>query len=222
MILVGILDTKEIDFESLDLSVLPKEETERLHKMKNSEKKRDSFLSRLLLKKICEEYFQKELPKIEYSEKGKPFFVNENMAFSISHDKNFAVVAVTDENNAIGVDIQSFGEADEKKERIEKRFLTELDFKNSKCDFDFKKACFELKEKEIELKESSFSFYENPKAEIDAFLEKWTSLEACLKLVACGFEGFTNVNKYLQKTKIKSVFLQHGGTCYALSIAIQK
>ena len=219
MILVGILDTAGVDISFLNNSDITENEKKRLLGIKNEFKRKESFATRLLLKKICEDFFGKAFGEIEYTQKGKAYFVDGKLEFSISHDKSLVAVAVTDGGSPIGIDLQSSAIAPEMRERLKKRFLRDIDTSDFEEDFDFKLLKFESAGEEIRETKNE-TLFENAKC--DEFLEKWTRMEACMKLFGCGFEGLPNINNCLQKTKIKTLFLQHGVRCYAISIAVEK
>ena len=222
MILLGLLDTQNLD-SSLDFSLLISgEENERLKKIKNEKTRKQSKFSRLLLSYMYKRVFHEEMPEIFYGKEGKPYFKNEKCAFSISHDENLVAVALTDEEDLIGIDLQSSMD-DERRKRVEERFLSGVSFPKENSDFPLDLIYFEAftKKEKLDFKEENFEFSKEKRRE-NNFLEKWTTLEACLKLYGCGFEGLKNVNEYLQKTKVKTLFFQHGGACFALSVAVCK
>ena len=233
MILVGILDISGLGQCPGLETLLGDEETERLLKIKNADVRSLSLCSRILLSKMYEERYNKKIPKICYTEKGKPYFENDTCCFSISHSDNFVVVALN-ENNSVGVDIQSFDNNLYVRERLEKRFLSKLppNFreeygensekeKNHEVNFEF----FEVRQNEkLEIvKKEDVHFLENTaKDENENFLLRWTSLEAILKLSGGGFGDLKNVNCYLHNSKIKTHFFQHGGVSFAVSVAFSE
>ena len=223
MILLGLLDTQNLD-SSLDFSLLISgEENERFEKIKNEKTRKQSKFSRLLLSYMYKRVFHEEMPEIFYGKEGKPYFKNEKCAFSISHDENLVAVALTDEEELIGIDLQSSMD-DERRKRVEERFLSGVSFPKENSDIPFDFLLFEAcnKEESFDFRESPFEFSFEKVREKNDFLGKWTTLEACLKLYGCGFEGLKNVNEYLQKTKVKTLFFQHGGARFALSVAVCK
>lgn len=61
---------------------------------------------------------------LKRTQNGKPYFENSTVYFSISHDKNFVCVAVSDRN--VGVDMQSGGDS-LRCDRIADRYFTEIE-----------------------------------------------------------------------------------------------
>ena len=226
MISVGILDTKGLGHcPSLEF-LLAKGERERLEKMNKGKARSLSFFSRLLLVKIYEEKTKKKLPEISYTETGKPYFRDDVCSFSVSHDRDIVVVALNDEGN-IGVDVQSFDGSEAAMKRIEKRFLKDIavdEEKITNLDIRFDFFTLDSSNDSIDLKKTGEKemIFKNEKSEIKDFLLRWTKLESLLKLVGCGFKETKNVNKYLQTTSFKTSFFQHGGQCFALSLAFYK
>ncbi len=223
MILVGILDTTGAEFSSALVDTLSFNERERVLKIRNEERRKSSLFARLLLKKLYEELFSKKLPDVYYNEYGKPFFKDGLCAFSISHDKNIVAVSITDEKEKIGVDIQSFSLSRDSSLKIEKRFFSGIDF----CDKKKKTngltlRFFSLKENNIEEIDTDSAFVDSEKTDGKSFFERWTELEACLKLFENGFADLKNVNECLQKSLIETLIMRHGGERFALSVAIIK
>ena len=167
--------------------------------------------------------FSKKLPDVCYSDYGKPFFKEDSCAFSISHDKSIVAVSITDEKDKIGVDIQSFSLRKERPSKIEKRFLSEIDFCDKKKKIkELEIRFFSLKENNIKEIDTDSTIFEYENTENESFFERWTQLEACLKLFGKGFRELKNVNYYLQKTLVETMVLKHGGELFALSVAVAK
>ena len=225
MIKVGILDASGASETPAALSLLSEKERERIGKIKNGKRRSESFFSRLLLKKMYEETFGEEIPEIIYTSKGKPSFKGKKISFSISHDDNLIAVAISDETESIGIDIQSFVGKSRKSDGLEKRFLSGLDSLKGESREDFKIyiSFFTKEEKDgdFEIKErepfENLSYDKNN--ENLYFLKRWTELEACLKLSGKGFENIKNANKCLQKCKIKTLFFKNRGREYSLTVA---
>ncbi len=223
MILVGILDTTGLGHcPSLD-SYLSLNERERIEKIKNPDRKKASLLSRIFLNKLYTDSFDEKIPEMDYKDMGKPYFKNSSVAFSISHDRDLIAVAISDECDSVGVDIQSVLGDSERASRLEKRFLSGIDF-SSQEELDVEVSFFyaSLSGDELQIKKADKNFNQSEREEKDSFLFSWTRLEASLKLVGCGFEGIKNVNEYLQNESLKTLFLTHGCCRYALSVAAFK
>ena len=226
MILVGVIDINELEYNLSLSALLPDSERKKLDETKSLKRKKEILYSRLLLSDIIKTFFENPMPRILYKREGKPIFENGNLVFSISHDKNLIAVAVSDESEAVGVDIQSFGYGEKTRERIEKRFLSEIDFYTAgENETKIKLLKFTLSEKDSSFKfhvEEIKSLCGNEENENCDFLRRWTRLESCLKLVGLGFKDLTNVNKYLQKIKFETCFLRPGCEVFCLSVADSK
>ena len=226
MISVGILDTGGLGHcPSLEF-LLPEGERKRLEKERIGKERSLSFFSRILLMKIYEEKMGKKIPEISYTEEGKPYFRNDVCSFSVSHDKNLVVVALSDEGD-VGIDVQSFDGNEAAIKRIEKRFLEDIPAceektKKANIKFDYFKLGALDKSINLEKRDKNELFFKCEKIQNKDFLLRWTKLEALLKLVGCGFKELNNVNKYLQNVDFETSFLQHGGRCFSLTLAFYK
>lgn len=226
MISVGILDTKGLGHNPSLEFLLPKGERERLEKINKGKARSLSFFSRLLLMKLYREKTGKNMPEISYTEEGKPYFLDNVCSFSISHDKNLVVVALSDDES-VGVDLQSFCGSDDALKRIEKRFLKDVVFNEEKSESFENKVEYFAVESNIDcvdfkkVREEDVVLKKQHGKNMD-FLMSWTKLESLLKLFGCGFKELKNVNEYLQKTSFKTCFFQHGGQDVALSLAFCK
>ena len=92
------------------LENFPSDFQEKILKYKNWEDAQLSLLGRLLLKyglrKINKAYLDKEL---HYSKYNKPYLLNSEVRFNISHSGDIVVCAITDSND-IGIDIEKIYE----------------------------------------------------------------------------------------------------------------
>ena len=117
------------------LNLLTPELKEYIENTKNEKTKfeRISAYSALLIS--LKELFSLENPEIRRNENGKPYLMDSKIYFSISHSDRVSAVALSDEGE-IGIDLQcSFDK--EKEEKINKRFLNNIEFKNDNVDIKY-------------------------------------------------------------------------------------
>ena len=231
MIFVGILDTEGVSrFEKELLENIPGDVVSRI-KNTHSERERAlkigaySLLSRLYKIKRS----GAELPQILYTDAGKPYFAgseNENnyLHFSISHDKNVAVVAIGD--TPVGVDVQSMPKRRISLEGIAKRFFASQTLSptpeiSSAIEPEAEYFYFGIKDGEFcELEASDFSPREISLDEARGdFLARWTLLEANLKMTGTGFSG-DGLRKKETENKTKTVFITRKNELFALTVCI--
>lgn len=245
MIFIGILDTAGLGKNPSLASSLSSAEQKRIEKIKNKEEKNLKTGSRLLLKELYESCFDEKMPEIFYTEYGKPCFLNKKISFSVSHNNSLAAVAINEGGEDVGIDIQSLSESPARIDRVYKRFFKDIDenllfnSKESAFSGEIKWKFFEICEngiKEASQNKGIALLSEEEKTEnndffvikefshdpYSSFFEKWTSLEAVLKLYGKGFRDFIYVNECLQKSVLKSWFFQYGSGEWAISLAIKK
>ena len=169
MIKIGILDIKNTDEEIILSLAENSAELSALSNVKNKKRRAESIIARLLIKKLYSEISKNEMPKIEYSEKGKPFFTYadaekedittrvkknakiNNCFLSISHDSNLIAAAISD-TSPIGIDLQSMPQSLHSKEKIEERltsFVRDSDYYFSRAGVDEDIGEFEIIRYEI-------------------------------------------------------------------------
>ena len=101
-----------------------------IEKMKDKRRKRESIGAYTLLNALYSDiYSPNELPRVEFSPEGKPFFISEKEnipcpVFNISHDGGYVFAAVSDSDFNIGIDIAAEPERVGLLERVAKRFLS--------------------------------------------------------------------------------------------------
>ena len=302
MIYLGVVDVTGKRLEKSLLEAFEKsfpEEYGRITGRKNEKSKLESIAARLLIKKIYEAVFGEEMPSICYTDKGKPFFSGGKTVFSISHSNGIVAVALTKDEENIGIDVQELPKNENVANRAEKRFLSVIkrrdllfcrgeaeDFsenemkdvlvsKKQEMLADEQKEMLADEQKEMlaseqkeECEKSSAcrneaSSKDNPFANMGVrffnltdcgveparenlgiallstleepyvikensfeqgadFLKTWTSLEALVKLSGEGLSKTGDVNETLQKSNLKTLFLQHGSCEWALSVAVFK
>ena len=88
------------------MHLLPPERRERLLRVKQAEKRREPLCAYLILRHaLWEQYHWRELPKIECTSFGKPFFPDfPTVHFNLSHTTGAVLVALSGE--PVGVDIE--------------------------------------------------------------------------------------------------------------------
>lgn len=105
---LAFLDISEIGDEALKnhFSVMDKARKAETRSLVSDEKKRQKIAADLLCRQMISDECSIPTEKIVFSknEKGKPFAVNADIRFSISHSKNIVACAVSDKE--IGVDIE--------------------------------------------------------------------------------------------------------------------
>jgi phosphopantetheinyl transferase len=294
MIYLGVVDVRGKRLEKSLLEAFEKsfpEEYGRITGRKNEKSKLESIAARLLIKKIYEAAFGEEMPSICYTDKGKPFFSGGKTVFSISHSNGIVAVALTKDEENIGIDVQEFPKNENVANRAEKRFLSVIKrrdllfcrgeaedfFANEKKEVfvsenqemlaDEQKEMLASEQKEVCEKASAcrneasgkdnpfvdmgvrffnltdcgveparenigiallstleepYVIKENSFKEGSDFLKTWTSLEALVKLSGEGLSKTSDVNETLQKSNLKTLFLQHGSCEWALSVAVFK
>ena len=181
------------------------------------------------------------MPSIEFTDEGKPYFTkNSNIpcpVFSISHDRDFAAVAISDENINLGVDIQSMPENKGRLERIAQRFLEVF----RRSDSVYKKLMMESEMKRSRTREhishlflyldESFDILESDEGKIGEiifgkeekeyeYLTKWTALEASLKMSGGGFADYNDAENIINDASIYNfIFSTKEKIDYSISIS---
>lgn len=138
MVKVIIQNTEDLDVNSVTLSNVRQEKISRY----NSEQTRLLSIAAeaALNKAVCEVYPDTVLPlSYYYDDKGKPYFSDMDLHFSLSHSGNLAVCAVSDKE--IGVDIEKIRDVNP---AVADRYFT-----SEECEYicnaeNTKKAFFEI------------------------------------------------------------------------------
>ena len=245
MIYIGIVNVKNLKTEKTALFRLPQNIAEIIDKTGNEKEKKLRTGAYLLLKSLYfEHYFKKsenrdagceKLPNISFSECGKPYFEGlKTPIFNISHSEEFAVVAMSDKVEAVGVDIQCEPKLKSSLENASKRFFapfkkcdTGVYCSQNSPDFEEELAVTFYSPKSSDedgavlMKENtypSFSFLPD-KESFDDKLVIWTLLEAVLKMHGDGFGAYSGAEKIISDSKTKSATFKSGGKRYAFSIS---
>ena len=176
------------------------------------------------------------MPKIFYTDTGKPYFcdrasanncLHERTSFSISHDGSIACVALGDNNEKIGIDIQRVGEMPRNAAKIYEKFLSPLEKDNFFCadvldEQAFELSFFRFSDKEIILSSAEdFSACEISESEMSSdFFGMWTALEASYKAFGEGsLISFANKERKPKK-RLKSFRLSLFGCEYIFTLAV--
>lgn len=150
-----------------EFSMLSKSQQKKLNNKKNFSDRKQSLAGIMLVKKYLSKLYN--IPEQELlfanGEHGKPYVLNLPAHFNISHSKNYAVVAISDE--PIGIDTEALG-----------------DFSAITAKKLFSKS---------ELKYISGEKSTNKKPDMQrCFYELWTAKEAYLKYTGKGLSGGIN------------------------------
>lgn len=166
--------------------------------------------------------FNTPTPVIEKNEYGKPYFVDGNCHFSISHGKGLCAVLLTDEGEC-GVDIEPEIEENRAK-KIDTRFLCDrLPVRPLKRDIELRQELtggVNAQEPkplgEVEIKE-----LEVGGAEGLTTTAKWTVLEAVLKMSGEGFAAFSKRLEIAAVAETKTMFEGGGQNPFYVTVAVK-
>ncbi len=176
-----------MEWEQFDITNLTADEYKKWYNLLNSKKKTktDSFrfendkkrtvagemLARKMISEKCS--IPPESIVFDQDKNGKPFAVNADIHFNISHSENTVVCVIEDES--VGIDIEYIRPVDLK---TAKRFC-----KNEELAYIFGKIP----------NESDFIFTENHEI-LSRFFEVWTGKESIVKCSGAGISEIQNVN----------------------------
>jgi phosphopantetheinyl transferase len=102
---IGIWESTETYNELLAIEPLNSEDLQKWESFQSDKRKREWLTVRVLLKTL---FANRSLPNISYNEFGKPFLDN-NVAISISHTKEFVAILISSRSNA-GIDLEGIRE----------------------------------------------------------------------------------------------------------------
>ena len=94
----------------------------RINDAKSAELRQSRSLAYTLAERAYRDIYSSDMPKLCFSEGGKPYFVNGEIKLSVSHTDG--VCAVTFAKRDVGVDVQAYSEM-LGKEGVLKRFVNE-------------------------------------------------------------------------------------------------
>lgn len=86
------------------------EKKKRINNFKNELKVKQSIIGELLLRDLLDKYYNLNYNNLEFefNKNNKPFIVNKNIFYNISHSSNYVIVVVSDKE--IGIDIEKIRE----------------------------------------------------------------------------------------------------------------
>ncbi len=217
---------------------LGKTEVLRLAQKKGEAAKSASLAVRHLLHAMCikiGEDNQKCL-QISYTDRGKPYFANSAISFSLSHDGSMCFAALSDEGD-VGCDVQSMPVNREvlrrALSRFKKRDRAYAPFENHAELPEYSFLFYECREGSLRLLPESagiallsaepclsnhFVIDERPMSADEDMLAEWCSLEAEAKLSG---KGLSSENADEQDSMVKTFFILHGENRYAAAFAVK-
>lgn len=159
-----------------------------------------------------------------HDEKGAPYLSEGACRVSISHSGSLVAVALH-EGTAVGVDVERIDQNEARAARMEKRFLNCVPAEPREKISHFpvyicteaaenENNCFHFKKINIETCE---------KTEKDAWIVRWTQLEAVLKMSGDGFASYARLGELWERSAITTFSLSdHTGERYAISVALPR
>ena len=137
-----VIFLKKIENKPLDFP-LSEYKKEKFWKTTNEKRKTELIEGeRLLIYGLKNLGINFSLPlSIEITEFGKPYLIDKNLFFSLSHSKNYIACSIS--ISEIGLDIE---EVEEKKYKIEKKLFTEFEEKSKEKDLDYVYKLWTIKE----------------------------------------------------------------------------
>ncbi|WP_188112191.1 4'-phosphopantetheinyl transferase superfamily protein [Aquimarina sp. RZ0] len=92
-----------------NLSLFPMDYQKQLHKYRRWQDAQLTLMGRLLVKEGATYFNERvDLKELYFTEYNKPYFENNSIIFNISHSGEFVVVAITNDNCNIGIDIEKY------------------------------------------------------------------------------------------------------------------
>ena len=178
------------------LKLLPIEVKEYIENTQNASLKAERTLAYTILVVALKKFFGIENPKIERTKDGKPYIVDSNIHFNISHSDGVVVICLSNDGE-VGVDIQS--EIDpERAKRLEGRFFANLDVKSQNLSVEYY-LCH------ICDGEATFESICPALADTESFTSKWTVAESLMKLYGRGFGDADKIAELNDKAKSEIV-----------------
>lgn len=174
------------------LNLLTGELKEYVENTKNEKTKSERIAAYSALLISLKELFSVENPEIERNENGKPYLKDGKVHFSISHFDGLSAVALSD-SAEIGIDLQCPTDS-EKEERIDKRFLNNIEFKKDDIDIKY-----------FLLTDGTLKEFSPQKSTENDFLFRWTFLEANIKCRGLNFSCVKDINELSKGTRAYTV-----------------
>ncbi len=197
------------------LNIIPEDVFEYCEKTKSESLRKTRFAAYISLYAAQSELLlDNGKPSIERENLGKPFFKNSKISFSLSHTEGAALVAISDSCFNIGVDIEGKIE-EEKANRLEKRFLKEVDVDSVLPFFELYEVSFEKASPFLKRKDA-------PKSSKNCVEKKWVICEAALKSEGGGFSSYKELKKILNGMEISAVELDINNVRYYAAVAKNK
>ena len=173
---------------------------------------RDSYSVRLLLLSMYEELYSRPLPKIECTEKGKPYLSGEGEPYiSLSHSDGYSAVCLCDDSEC-GVDIEE-SQNELRRARITDRYLSKVNYTlhYPSCECEISLYEFNTGEGISKVSTASLPIIKEKYEDISGarnfsvflshysvFESGWTLVEAALKCSGKGFLDFPVVSTLLE------------------------
>ena len=155
---------------------------------KNPHRLKQFLLGQLLLQRLYRNLFQTDMPYVSYAENGRPFFIDSDVTFNLSHSRNLVVCGIN-QSGRVGVDIE---------------------YVNSKRNWqDIAKECFSKEELDC-LAEA-----EEP---LKQFYLTWTIKEAVVKLLGHGVHRISAVHVNQSRNTVSHTSSFNSGACWSMVI----
>ncbi len=148
---------------------------------------------------------------IQYNDNGKPYIKDEKFAISISHNNSVTAVALSDEYESIGIDIELITE---KNEMSSDRFLNRY-----MKDVVFLKEIKFIEAEEIKYFGKEKLLLQNKDDGVFTSIKKWCVTEAVLKCEGGGFSSLPIVTDLFKQISVQSEIISLGDDKYMLAIA---
>lgn len=159
-----------------------------------------------------------------HDEKGAPYLSEGAYRVSVSHSDSLVAVALY-EGTAVGVDVERIVSNEARAARMEKRFLNCVPAETREKISHFPVyICTEAAENEnncCQFERIDIDICEN--AAKDAWVFRWTQLEAVLKLSGDGFASYAQLGELWERSAITTFSLSdRTGERYAISVALPR
>lgn len=218
---------REIDVNKRDCRILrqplpcfSREIEEYISKTSNENLKNERFCAYVSLFSALKQFFDLDSPIIKRAESGKPYLDNSpDIYFNISHSNGVVALTISSEGQ-VGVDVQSETN-DEKQERLEKRFLSDIKIPNQKEQTTTKNQKINYYISKINGESIEFCKIHLNNADPEVFTSKWTYAESIIKLTGNGFADISNVSAIAENSKTSIKKFSVDNTKFALSTSIK-
>lgn len=208
----GIYENRDCRITRQPLKLLPIEVKEYIENTKNAVLKAERELAYTILFASLNAFFDIDNPRLDRTDDGKPYLVDSDIHFNISHSDGTVAVCISDEGE-VGVDIQS--EIDQgRAKRLEGRFFADLDIKADDLSIDYY-ICH------VGENEAVFENICPTLPDTESFTSKWTAAESLMKLFGRGFGDADKISELVSnaRTELAEITLDKD---YYLAISIGK